>query len=125
VAALLSDCTARAPDRINRVSRLVVAVDRKPIVRRANRSGRTDMPDEKTATLYRNRMVLPDHTCPFGLRAKAMLEENGFTVEDRILSTRDAVDAFEAEQKVRMTPQIFIAGERIGGSDDLERYLWS
>jgi glutaredoxin 3 len=79
------------------------------------------MSEERIATLY--RMVLPDHVCPFGLRAKAMLEENGFVVEDRILSSRDAVDAFETEQDVQTTPQVFIAGERIGGSDDLERYL--
>ena len=79
------------------------------------------MTDTKAATLY--RMVLPDHTCPFGVRAKQMLEQAGYTVDDRILSSRAAVDAFEAEQGVDTTPQIFIADERIGGSDDLERYL--
>lgn len=79
------------------------------------------MADATTATLY--RMVLPDHTCPFGVRAKAMLEQAGFTVDDRILSTRDEVDAFEDENGVETTPQVFIDGERIGGSDDLERYL--
>ena len=76
---------------------------------------------EKTATLY--RMVLPDHTCPFGVRAKQMLEGAGYEVDDRILSSRDEVDAFEQEQGVETTPQVFIDGERIGGSDDLERYL--
>ena len=81
------------------------------------------MPDQKSATLY--RMVLPEHTCPFGVRAKQMLEGQGFTVDDRILATRDEVDAFKAEQGVDTTPQIFIDGERIGGSDDLERYLES
>lgn len=75
----------------------------------------------QTATLY--RMVLPDHTCPFGQRAKLMLEEAGYDVEDKILSSREEVDAFEAEQDVETTPQIFIDGERIGGSDDLEVYL--
>ncbi len=79
------------------------------------------MADRKTATLY--RMVLPEHTCPFGVRAKAMLEQAGFEVGDRILSSRDEVDAFEEEQAVETTPQVFIGGERIGGSDDLERFL--
>lgn len=79
------------------------------------------MSDTKTATLY--RMVLPDHECPFGIRAKALLEEHGFTVEEHILSSRDAVDAFEAEHDVETTPQIFIDGARIGGCDDLERHL--
>lgn len=79
------------------------------------------MTQAKSATLY--RMILPDHTCPFGVRAKAMLEEQGYEIDDRILSTRAEVDAFEAEQGVRTTPQVFIDGARIGGSDDLERYL--
>ncbi|GAA4220452.1 hypothetical protein GCM10022253_24600 [Sphingomonas endophytica] len=74
-----------------------------------------------TATLY--RMVLPEHTCPFGVRAKQMLEQAGFAVDDRILQSRDEVDAFKAEHGVATTPQIFIDGERIGGSDELERYL--
>jgi glutaredoxin len=76
---------------------------------------------DKKAILY--RMILPDHTCPFGVRAKAILEEAGFEVDDRILSSREEVDTFKAEHGVETTPQVFIAGERIGGSDDLERYL--
>ena len=79
------------------------------------------MADQKNAILY--RMVLPDHVCPFGTRAKAMLEAAGFKVDDRILSSRKDVDAFKAEQGVATTPQIFIDDERIGGSDDLEQYL--
>lgn len=79
------------------------------------------MAQDKVATLY--RMVLPDHVCPFGLRAKEMLEGAGFRIEEHVLSSRAEVDAFEAEQGVATTPQVFIAGERIGGSDDLERYL--
>jgi glutaredoxin 3 len=79
------------------------------------------MAENRTATIY--RMVLPDHICPFGVRAKQMLERAGFEVDDRLLESRDAVDAFKAEQNVATTPQIVIDGERIGGSDDLERYL--
>lgn len=79
------------------------------------------MTETKTATLY--RMVLPEHTCPFGLRAKQLLEQNGFEVDDRILRSRDEVDAFEEEQGVETTPLIFIDEERIGGCDDLERHL--
>ena len=79
------------------------------------------MTEDRSATLY--RMVLPEHTCPFGVRAKELLEENGFQVEEHILDSRAQVDAFKAEQNVQTTPQIVIGGERIGGSDDLERYL--
>ena len=79
------------------------------------------MTGTKTAILY--RMVLPEHTCPFGVRAKQMLEGAGFEVDNRLLRSREEVDAFKAEQDVATTPQVFIDGERIGGSDDLERYL--
>lgn len=75
----------------------------------------------KTATL--TRMILPDHTCPFGVRAEAMLEEAGYDVDDRILKTREEVDAFEAEHNIATTPLVEIDGEVIGGSDDLERWL--
>lgn len=73
------------------------------------------------AVIY--RMVLPDHVCPYGERAKTMLEENGFSVEDHILGSREEVDAFEDEHDVETTPLIFIGDKRIGGSDDLERFL--
>jgi glutaredoxin len=79
------------------------------------------MADDRNATLY--RMVLPDHTCPFGVRAKALLEQHGYDVDDRILRSRDEVDAFKEEQGVRTTPLVFVGDERIGGSDDLARYL--
>ena len=41
----------------------------------------------KSATLY--RMVMPDHLCPYGLKAKDLLERQGFAVEDHQLTTRD------------------------------------
>ena len=69
------------------------------------------------------RMILPDHTCPFGVRAKELLEAAGYQVDDRILSSRAEVDAFEEERQIATTPLIEIDGEVVGGSDDLERYL--
>ncbi|MGN7158972.1 glutaredoxin domain-containing protein [Sphingomonas sp. SAFR-052] len=79
------------------------------------------MADTPNATLY--RMVLPDHICPFGVHAKQLLQSAGYSVDDQILRSREEVDAFKAEHGVGTTPQVFIDGERIGGSDDLERYL--
>jgi glutaredoxin 3 len=79
------------------------------------------MSGEKTATLY--RMVLPDHICAYGLRAKELLEEHGYRIDDRILSTRQQVEDFEAEHGVETTPQISIDGKWIGGCDALERRL--
>lgn len=69
------------------------------------------------------RMVLSDHTCPYGVRAKQLLESREVEFEDRILSSRDEVDAFEDEHEVDTTPQLFVDGERIGGSEELERWL--
>jgi glutaredoxin 3 len=68
-------------------------------------------------------MVLPDHICPYGVHAKQLLEQAGYEVDDRMLTSRDQVDAFQGEQGVETTPQVFIGGERVGGSDDLERFL--
>lgn len=81
------------------------------------------MTEKRHAILH--RMVLPDHVCPFGVRAKQMLERAGYEIDDRILSSREEVDAFKSEHGVETTPQIFIDGERIGGADELERMLAS
>jgi glutaredoxin len=70
-------------------------------------------------------MVLPDHVCPYGVRALQLLEQAGFEVDDRILSTRMEVEELERELGVDTTPQVFIDGERIGGSDELAAYLES
>jgi glutaredoxin 3 len=81
------------------------------------------MAEREQATIY--RMVLPDHVCPYGVRAKQMLDEHGFTVDDRHLTSRAEVDSFKAEHGLNTTPLIFIGDERVGGSDDLERRLTS
>ena len=75
----------------------------------------------KQATLC--RMVLPDHECPFGRRAKEMLEAAGYDVDEHVLETRDEVDTYKEQEGVSTTPQVFIDGERVGGSDALETYL--
>lgn len=71
----------------------------------------------KTATLY--RMALPGHLCPYGLKARDLLRREGYAVEDHLLETREAVDAFKAEHGVKTTPQTFIDGRRIGGYTEL------
>jgi glutaredoxin len=70
-----------------------------------------------------HRMVMPSHICPYGLKALHLLKRSGYEVEDRPLRTREETDAFKAEQGVATTPQIFIGGERVGGYDDLRRFL--
>ncbi len=75
----------------------------------------------KQATLH--RMVMTDHVCPYGIKAKDLLERQGFAVEDRWLTTRAETDAFKVEHGVKTTPQVFIGGERVGGYDDLRRFF--
>lgn len=76
---------------------------------------------ERSAQLY--RMVMPGHTCPWGLKARHLLRSQGYAVDDHWLRTREEVDAFKARHAVETTPQVFIAGRRIGGYDDLRRFL--
>jgi len=75
----------------------------------------------KTATVY--RMVMEKHVCPWGLKTKYLLEKEGYAVDDHWLTTREETDAFKAKWDVKTTPQTFIDGTRVGGYDDLRRFL--
>lgn len=70
-----------------------------------------------------HRMVMPSHTCPYGLKAVDLLKRSGYQVEDHHLTTREQTDAFKSAHGVATTPQTFIDGKRIGGYDDLRRFL--
>ncbi|PDH63396.1 MAG: glutaredoxin [Sphingomonadaceae bacterium MED-G03] len=75
----------------------------------------------KTASLY--RMVMPSHICPYGIKSRWLLRRHGYEVDDHWLKSRAETDAFKAQHDVKTTPQTFIDGQRIGGHDDLRRYL--
>lgn len=77
--------------------------------------------ETKHAKLY--RMVTSDHICPYGLKSKDLLEREGYSVADHHLTTRAETDAFKAKHGVETTPQTFIAGERIGGHNDVREYF--
>lgn len=77
--------------------------------------------EPKTATLY--RMVMDKHVCPWGLKAKYLLEREGYRVDDHWLTTAAETEAFKSQHRVKTTPQTFIAGERVGGYEDLLRYF--
>lgn len=77
--------------------------------------------DAKKAVLF--RMVMEDHLCPYGLKSKALLEREGYEVEDHHLTSRAETDAFKKEHGVETTPQTFINGERIGGYDALREHF--
>jgi glutaredoxin len=75
----------------------------------------------RRAVLY--RMAMPHHICPYGLKARHVLKRAGYEIEDRLLTDREQTDAFKARHGVATTPQIFIGDDRIGGYDDLRRFL--
>ena len=77
----------------------------------------------KTRTASLHRMVMPGHTCPYGLKARHLLRREGYAVDDHWLTTREQTDAFKAEHGVKTTPQVFIDGQRIGGYDDLRKFF--
>lgn len=86
----------------------------------------TDHTEVRTAAASRAvlyRMVMPEHICPSGLKALDLLKRRGFEVEDHPLRSREETDAFKAEHAVQTTPQVWIAGNRIGGHDALRRHL--
>ena len=75
----------------------------------------------KQATLY--RMETADHLCPFGLKSRDLLRRQGYDLDDRVLASREEADAFKREHSVETTPQVFIAGERVGGYEALRAHL--
>ena len=78
-------------------------------------------PDLDAVRLY--RMDLPGQACPWGLRAKRLLQNRHIPFEDHRLTSAEAVEAFKAVHGVTTTPQIFAGEERIGGYSDLAERL--
>ncbi|MEO0805607.1 MAG: glutaredoxin [Cyanobacteria bacterium J06643_4] len=64
-------------------------------------------------------MSTPEHECPWGLKAVALLEEKGIEFEDHKLTSKAETEAFKEQHQVTTTPQIFFGDERIGGYTDL------
>ena len=69
------------------------------------------------------RMSMPDHECPWGLKAIELLQSQQIDFEDHRLTSQDEVDSFKASQGVPTTPQIFSGEQRIGGYTDLAELL--
>lgn len=61
--------------------------------------------------------------CPFCAKAKALLSEQGFEYEEIVLGKDASLTSLKAVSGRETVPQIFIGGNHIGGSDDLEAYF--
>ncbi|MGB3613174.1 MAG: glutaredoxin [Elainellaceae cyanobacterium] len=69
------------------------------------------------------RMSMPEHECPWGLRAVNLLNEKGIEFEDHKLTSKEEVEAFKAKHSVPTTPQIFFGSDRIGGYSELAEHF--
>lgn len=62
--------------------------------------------------------------CPFCAKAKALLEDNHISFEEIAVSHSGVTSrSLRALTRRSTVPQVFIEGEHIGGSDDLEKFL--
>jgi glutaredoxin-like protein len=61
--------------------------------------------------------------CPFCARAKGMLKDAEIGFDELVLNQDYTNRSLRAVAGVDMVPQVFINGERIGGSSDLEAWL--
>lgn len=75
----------------------------------------------KTAEIY--RMVTPDHLCPWGLKAKSILQHKGYKVEDHHLKSMGENKEYKEKHGYDETPQVWINGEHIGGYDAMRQHL--
>ena len=62
--------------------------------------------------------------CPYCTKAKQMLMDKGIAFEEIILGKDATTVSLRAISGRTTVPQVFIGGKHIGGSDDLETYLF-
>ena len=73
------------------------------------------------ASIY--RMVTPKHLCPWGVKARDLLRRSGYEIDDYHLTSEEENERYKKGHDYNETPQIFIEDERVGGYDDLRKYL--
>ena len=67
--------------------------------------------------------VFTKPNCPFCSKAKALLSEKGYDYEEIVLGKDASLTSLTAISGRDTVPQVFIGGQHIGGSDDLEMYF--
>ncbi len=70
-----------------------------------------------------NVTVFSREGCPYCVRAKGMLDDAGIEYEELVLNRDFSESTIRAISGQSTVPQVFIDGERIGGSEQLEDYL--
>ena len=61
--------------------------------------------------------------CPFCAKAKERLTEAGIAYEELVLNRDYTEQTLRAVANATSVPQVFVDGEKVGGSDDLEGWL--
>lgn len=61
--------------------------------------------------------------CPYCVRAKGLLHDAGIRFEELVLNRDFSESTIRAVSGQSTVPQVFINGDHIGGSEDLEAYL--
>ena len=61
--------------------------------------------------------------CPFCAKAKQMLADHNMPYEEIVMGQGASITSLRAMSGRETVPQVFINGEHIGGSDDLEEYF--
>ncbi len=61
--------------------------------------------------------------CPYCTKARVLLEERGYEFEEIVLGRDATMVSVRAITGKSTVPQVFIGGQYIGGSDDLEKYF--
>jgi len=67
--------------------------------------------------------MLARHGCPHCARAQELLKSRGIAFEAIYLGNDLTMQGVKAASGAAMVPQIFMAGELIGGADELAKYL--
>ena len=75
------------------------------------------------ASKPRNVTVFTREGCPYCVRAKGMLHDAGIEFDELVLNRDFSESTIRAVSGMTSVPQIFIDGDHIGGSEDLEQYL--
>ena len=70
-----------------------------------------------------NITVFSREGCEYCVRAKGLLNDAGLEFEELVLNRDFSESSIRALSGGNKLPQVFIDGERIGGSDNLEQYL--
>lgn len=70
-----------------------------------------------------NVAVFTREGCEYCVKAKALLNDAGLEYEELVLNRDYSEASLRAVSGMSTVPQVFIDGDRIGGSEDLEKYL--